>query len=178
MFLPDFRTELDRYRLLGERAMAQVSDEALNTLPAPEANSIAMIVRHISGNLVSRFTDFLTTDGEKRDRHRDVEFETRPYSRAEVEEVWRRGWSVLERTLAGIDDGDLMATVTIRQQPMTVHSALSRALAHIAYHVGQLVLLARVYAGDQWQSLSIPKGQSETFNQAATSARPRQVGRA
>ena len=166
MLIDDFRTEYKRYRALGERAMAQTPDDALNVLPGAEANSMAMIVRHVSGNFVSRFTDFLTTDGEKPDRDRDREFDERSYTRAEIDALWMRGWAVVEAQLQALTDADLERTVTIRRQPLTVHAALSRSLAHVAYHVGQLVLLARMHVGDGWQSLSIPKGQSEKYNRA------------
>lgn len=166
MLIDDFRTEYKRYRMLGERAMAQTPDDALNVLPGVEANSMAMIVRHLSGNFVSRFTDFLTTDGEKPDRDRDREFDERSYTRAEMDALWARGWAVVEAQLQALTDADLDRTVTIRRQPLTVHAALSRSLAHVAYHVGQLVLLGRIHVGDGWQSLSIPKGQSEMYNRA------------
>ena len=168
MLIDDFRTEYKRYRALGERAMAQTPDHALNVLPGVEANSMAMIVRHMSGNFVSRFTDFLTTDGEKPDRDRDREFDERQYTRPEMDALWARGWAVLEGQLQALQDADLDRTVTIRRQPLTVHAALSRSLAHVAYHVGQLVLLGRMHAGDGWQSLSIPRGQSEAYNRAPT----------
>ena len=171
MLIDDFRTEYKRYRALGERAMAQTPDDALNVLPGVEANSMAMIVRHVSGNFVSRFTDFLTTDGEKPDRDRDREFDERSYTRAEMDVLWARGWAVLEAQLQALQDADLDRTVTIRRQPLTVHAALSRSLAHVAYHVGQLVLLGRMHAGDGWQSLSIPRGQSEAYNQALPEAK-------
>jgi uncharacterized damage-inducible protein DinB len=162
--IEDFRSELERYRLLAEKALAQMPDEALNTVTAPDGNSAAMIVRHMSGNLVSRFTNFLTEDGEKPERDRDGEFADAVYTREEMDEWWKTGWSVLRDTLAGLGDDDLVRTVTIRQQPMTVHAALCRALAHQAYHVGQLVLLARMTAEGEWQSLSIPKGGSRQYN--------------
>ena len=171
MLIDDFRTEYKRYRALGERAMAQTPDDALNVLPGVEANSMAMIVRHVSGNFVSRFTDFLTTDGEKPDRDRDREFDERSYARAEMDVLWARGWAILEAQLQALQDADLDRTVTIRRQPLTVHAALSRSLAHVAYHVGQLVLLGRMHAGDGWQSLSIPRGQSEAYNQALPHAK-------
>ena len=169
MLIEDYRGEFKRYRVLGERAIAQVPDSALDTLPVADGNSIGMIVRHIGGNLVSRFTDFRATDGEKPDRNREEEFETRSYSRAEVEQWWRRGWDVLEGTLATLDDSALDATVTIRQQPLTIHAALCRSLAHIANHVGQLILLGRMYAAGPWESLSIPRGQSAAYNRALNS---------
>jgi hypothetical protein len=148
--------------------MAQVSDEALNRVPGDECNSIAMIVRHVGGNLASRFTSFLSEDGEKPWRERDAEFETRAYGRAEAEEWWARGWGVLERVVGALTDGDLGRTVQIRGQAMTVHSALCRSLAHVSYHVGQIVLLARADAGAGWQSLSIPKGKSAEYNRNPT----------
>lgn len=159
MLIDDFRAEFARYRVLGERAIAQVADDALNTVPSREGNSIGMIVRHISGNLISRFTDFLTTDGEKPDRDRDREFDERSYTRDEVHRLWQAGWTVLEQQLATLGDDDAGRQVTIRQQPLTVHAALSRSLAHISYHIGQLVLLGRMYATGEWESLSIPRGK-------------------
>lgn len=167
MFVEDFRAEYDRYRSLGERAIAQMSDTALNALPTPDANSAAMIARHVGGNLASRFTDFLTVDGEKPWRDRDSEFETRDYSRDDVQRVWRQGWAVLEEQLGRLTDDDLTRTVTIRHQPLTVHAALCRSLGHVSSHVGQLVLLGRMHAGADWQTLSIPKGKSGAYNQAA-----------
>jgi hypothetical protein len=160
MLVADFRTEYDRYRTLGERAIAQIPDGALNALPTPEANSAAMIVRHIGGNLVSRFTDFLTADGEKPWRDRDREFEAHEYSSAEVKRFWRDGFAALDEQLSKLTDADLSRTVTIRREPLTVHAALTRSLAHLSYHVGQLVLLGRMHAGAKWQCLSVPKGES------------------
>lgn len=164
--IDDFRTEYRRYRDLAERALAQVPDAALNRVPSPEANSAAMIVRHMSGNLTSRFTDFLSTDGEKPTRDRDQEFLERTYTRAEVDLLWSQGWAILEETVATLTDADLSRTVTIRQQPLSVHAALCRSLAHVAYHVGQLVLIARTETTNPWQSLSIPKGASTEYNAA------------
>ena len=160
--------EFRRYRALAEKAMAQLSDAALNRIPVTEGNSIAMVVRHVSGNLLSRFTEFLTSDGEKPWRNRDGEFETREYSRAETDAMWKKGWSVLESELGALTDADLSRVVTIRQQPLTVQDALLRSLAHAAYHVGQIVVLARIFAHDEWRTLSIPKGKSEEYNRAAT----------
>jgi uncharacterized damage-inducible protein DinB len=164
MLIDDFRAEFKRYRSLGERAMAQMPDAALNVMPTEDGNSVGMIARHISGNFISRFSDFLTTGGEKPTRHRDEEFEIRDYTRLEVDSHWKAGWSVLEEQLGMLTDSDLGATVLIRRQPMTVHAALSRAVSHLSYHVGQIVMLARMHAVGPWQSLSIPRGQSEAFN--------------
>jgi uncharacterized damage-inducible protein DinB len=168
MLIADFRAEFARYRQLAEQALAQMPDAELNRVLAPEGNSAAMLVRHMSGNFISRFTDFLTEDGEKPNRERDREFDERPYSRAEVDALWAKGFAVLDDALNPLGDADLERTVTIRQQPMTVHAALSRSLAHLAYHVGQIVLLARIHAAGQWHWLSIPRGKSEEYLAALT----------
>lgn len=165
MFVKDFIDEYQRYRLVGEKAMAQVPDDALNRIVAPDGNSIAMIVRHVGGNLVSRFTDFLTTDGEKPWRNRDDEFVEGAYTRAEVDEAWRTGWSVVETELEKLTDDDLERIVTIRGQELSVHAALSRSVTHVAMHMGQIVLLARMLATDEWKWITIPKGQSQQYNQ-------------
>ncbi|MEO5815244.1 MAG: DUF1572 family protein [Gemmatimonadaceae bacterium] len=164
----DLIGEYKRYRLLAEKAMAQMPDDALNVVHGDECNSVAMIVAHMSGNLRSRFTNFLTDDGEKPWRARDDEFASRTCSRAEVTEFWIEGWAVLEREIAALTDADLARAVTIRQQPLTVHAALCRSIAHVAYHVGQIVLLARITAERPWESLSIPKGRSTEYNQNPT----------
>jgi uncharacterized damage-inducible protein DinB len=171
MYIDDFRSQYAQYRQLAEKALAQMPDAELDRVLSPEGNSAEMIVRHLSGNLVSRFTNFLTEDGEKPDRERDREFDERPYSRAEVNALWARGFAVLDDALAPLGDADLERTVTIRQQPMTVHAALTRSLAHLAYHVGQIVLLARIGASGPWESLSIPRNKSQQFN--AEMHRPR-----
>jgi hypothetical protein len=164
MFIDDFRSQYVNYRQLAEKALAQMPDSALDRVLSPEGNSAAMIVRHMSGNLVSRFTNFLTEDGEKPNRERDREFDERPYSRAEMNALWAKGFAVLDDALAPLGDDDLRRTVTIRQEPMTVHAALTRSLAHLAYHVGQIVLLARIEAASPWESLSIPRNKSQQFN--------------
>jgi hypothetical protein len=164
MFVKDFADEYARYRALGEKAMAQVSDEALNRVMVPDGNSIGMLVRHIGGNLVSRFTNFLTEDGEKPWRNRDGEFDDGTFSRAHVDEAWTTGWTTLETELAKLTDEDLERFVTIRGHELTVHQALCRSLAHVAMHIGQIILLARMLAPATWQTLSIPKGQSQQYN--------------
>lgn len=168
MFVKDFIDEYARYRAMGEKALEQVSEDALNRVVAPNGNSIAMIVRHMGGNLASRFTDFLTTDGEKPWRNRDDEFADGVYSRAVVDEAWATGWEVLESELKKLTDDDLERLVTIRNQELTVHAALSRSLAHASMHVGQIILLARILASHEWRWISIPKGQSQQYNQNPT----------
>jgi hypothetical protein len=164
MFVEDFVREFAKYRATGEKAMAQVSEDGLNKIVAPGTNSIAMLVRHMSGNFVSRFTDFLTADGEKPTRDRDDEFEEGRWSRAEVEATWLEGWTVLEAALEDLVEDDLQNTVTIRGLKLDVHDALCRSLAHQATHVGQIVLLARMVADEEWKWISIPKGQSKQYN--------------
>ena len=164
MLIDDFRSEYARWRQVAEKAIAQMPDEALNHVPSPEGNSVAMLVRHVSGNLVSRFTNFLTEDGEKPDRDRDAEFVERPYTRAEVGEMMQCGFGVVDTTLASLTDADVTRTVTVRGQPMTVHAALARSLAHIANHMGQIILIAKMTVTGEWQSLSIPRGQSQALN--------------
>lgn len=172
MLTKSFLDEYARYRAMGEKAMAQVSDDALNRVIAADGNSIATLVRHISGNLISRFTDFMATDGEKPWRDRDGEFEAGPFSRAEIDDAWKRGWAVLEREVGRLRDEDLTSVVTIRGQSMTVHEALVRNVSHIAMHVGQIILLARVSAGADWTTLSIPRGQSRQFNEQMAREHP------
>lgn len=169
--LTDFADEYRKYRVMGEKALAQVPDSALNHVPSPEGNSIAMIVRHVGGNLTSRFTDFLTSDGEKSWRDREGEFAERAYGRAEVNAMWADGFRVLEAALGAMTAADLGREVRIRGQPMSVHAALCRSLAHTASHVGQIVLLARMLAAGSWQSLSIPRGQSAAFEAALRAKR-------
>lgn len=165
MLTKSFLDEYARYRATAEKAMNQVPDDALNRVMAPDGNSIATLVRHISGNLVSRFTDFLASDGEKPWRDRDAEFESGAFSRQALDDAWKRGWEVTEREVGRLRDEDLTRTVTIRGQAMTVHEALVRNVAHVASHIGQIILLARMSVGEEWKTLSIPRGQSRQFNQ-------------
>ena len=167
----DFVDEYARYRRLGEKAIQQVPDESLNSILGADTNSIAMIMRHISGNLLSRFTDFLTSDGEKPWRNREAEFEETQYSWEEVQRLWSEGWGVLESQLSQLSDDQLQALVYIRGEAWTVHGALCRSLAHVSYHVGQIVLLARILNDGNWQSLSIPRGQSLAYNKTPTKDR-------
>jgi len=173
MLIKNFAAEYGRYRTLGEKAMAQVSDDAINQIPAPDGNSIAMLARHIGGNLASRFTDFLTSDGEKPWRDRDGEFSDGPFTRAHVDEVWKRGWDIVERELGKVSDDDLGRTIQIRGVGLTVHEALCRSIAHTSMHVGQIILLARMYASTEWATLSIPKGKSQDYNRNPTLEKPR-----
>lgn len=162
--IDSFRTELNRYRAIAEKAMAQVPDEALDAVPAPEGNSLATLVRHLSGNMKSRFTDFLTTDGEKPWRHRDTEFDPPEEDRDALMERWNGGWKVLMDTVESLTADDAMKVITIRGKDHTVVQALLRAITHYAYHVGQIVQLARQIVGPEaWQTLSIARGKSEEY---------------
>ncbi len=155
----------EMYRQLGEKAMAQVPEEGLFREPNEGVNSLAIIVNHLAGNMLSRWTDFLTTDGEKNWRHRDQEFESVLHTREEVLQRWAEGWDCLFATLGELQEEDLHREVLIRSEPHTVQQALTRQIAHYAYHVGQMILLAKIIRGPEWESLSIPKGGSDAFNQ-------------
>lgn len=165
--IESFRGEYLRYKALAEAAIAQVDEAALCATDAAGSNSIAVICWHISGNLRSRFTDFLTTDGEKPWRHRDEEFDERSVTRESLLEKWNAGWSVLLQTLDTLADDQVHATVTIRGQAMSVHEALTRSLAHLSSHVGQIVYIAKAQRGAGFTSLSIPRGASDTFRPKA-----------
>src|SRR6266851_6876433 len=163
-YTQDARDLLRYYKRLGDRAIEQCPDASLFTTLDPESNSIAIIVKHMAGNMRSRWTDFLTTDGEKPDRNRDTEFEDPPKTRAELLEMWERGWKLVFGALEPLSDADLTRTITIRTEPHTVTQAINRQIAHYSYHVGQIVYLARHLAGDKWQSLTVPKKNSAEFN--------------
>lgn len=157
--------EFRRYKALAEGAMAQMSDEELGRVEHDGANSVATIGWHVAGNLASRFTDFLTDDGEKPWRDRDSEFLDRRVPRGEYLEHWEKGWGVLFDALDGLSDAHLTYLVTIRRQQYPVHEALHRSLGHASYHVGQMVYLAKAARGGTWKTLSIPRGGSAAHNE-------------
>lgn len=167
--LHDIVTMFRMYKTLGERAMAQIPDDgAFGTMIDADSNSVAIIVQHIAGNLRSRYRDFLTTDGEKPDRNRDQEFEVHePVTRAAVLTLWDEGWAVALQSLEALAPADLDRTITIRGESFRVIEALNRSVTHTAYHVGQIVYLARHLAAGRWTSLSIPKGKSSDFSKGA-----------
>ncbi|SPE20274.1 conserved hypothetical protein [Candidatus Sulfotelmatomonas gaucii] len=152
------------YKRLAERAMEQVTDEQLFAVLDPEANSIAIIVKHMTGNMRSRWTDFLTTDGEKPTRDRDSEFLAPAATRKDLLADWEDGWSRLFTAIEPLSDADLGRAVTIRGEAHSVMQAINRQLAHYPHHVGQIVLLAKHFASDHWQSLSVPRNKSAEFN--------------
>ena len=162
--IESIRAEYLRYKALAEAAIAQVSESDLSVQHSGTDNSIAVICWHISGNFESRFTDFLTSDGEKPWRHREEEFQSRTTTRVELLAKWHRGWDVVLKVLSDLKDEDLQRTVTIRHQALQVNEALHRSLAHLAYHVGQIVYIGKSLRGKDWDSLSIPPGQSDAYN--------------
>src|SRR5579864_1254822 len=165
------------YKKLAERAMEQCPDEGLFAVLDAESNSIAILVKHLAGNMRSRFTDFLATDGEKPDRNRDTEFEDAPKTRAELMALWERGWKILFDALEPLTDADLTRTVTIRTEPHSVMQAINRQIAHYSYHVGQIVFLAKHFtakATGGWTSLSVPRNKSRDFNSDVAAGRKSQ----
>ena len=176
--IESIRGEFIRYKALAEAALAQVDEPELSKEPAADGNSIATVCWHVSGNLQSRFTEFLTADGEKPWRHRDDEFNARQVTRAELLAKWEAGWAVLLAALAELNDGHLDTVVTIRRQPLRVDEALHRSLAHTAYHCGQIVLLAKNARGAAWTSLSIPRGKSDEANRNPAMQLPGEHARA
>lgn len=175
-YLDEAHRSFRGYKRMAEAAIAQVSDDELFRLLDPEDNSIAIVMKHMAGNMRSRWTDFLTTDGEKPDRHRDNEFiidgsGDASTTRAKLMEWWEAGWKLVFDSIAKLKPKDLERIVTIRGKEHTVLQAINRALAHYAYHIGQIVWLAKHFRGAEWKTLSIPKGQSETYGKIAEDQR-------
>jgi hypothetical protein len=167
-YLEEARRQMRGYKRLAESAMAQLRDEELFITLDPESNSIAVLVKHMAGNMRSRFTDFLTTDGEKPDRYRDQEFELSPATtRADLTKWWEEGWACVFAALEALKPEDVMRTVTIRGEPHTVLQAVNRQIAHYAQHTGQIVFLAKHIRSSNWKTLSIPRGKSEDYKTAA-----------
>jgi len=161
----NLRREFARLRAQADAALAQCTDAQFFATPGAGDNSLAVIVKHVAGNLTSRWTDFLTSDGEKPGRNRDDEFALRPEdTRARLEKDWQHGWAVLSATFATLTDDDLPRVVRIRGEPLTVLQAAHRQLAHYAGHVGQIVYVAKHHCGPGWKTLSIPRGGSANFN--------------
>jgi hypothetical protein len=152
------------YKSLGEKTLEQVKDAEINFTPNEESNSLALIVKHLHGNMLSRWTDFLNSDGEKENRQRDTEFEGSVTDKKELLRLWEAGWACLFAALEGLREEDLSRTIYIRKEGHTVLEAINRQLAHYSYHIGQLVYLGKMIRSGTWRSLSIPKGKSEQFN--------------
>lgn len=163
-YIQDALTLFHQYKKMAEKAIEQVSDDELYVTLDPESNSIAVIMKHITGNMRSRWRDFLTSDGEKPDRHRDTEFEMpEKMTRAQLMEMWERGWKYVFDAIEPLTDADLTKTVYIRSEPHSVMQAIQRQIAHYAAHIGQIVFLAKHLRSKEWKTLSIPRGKSEEF---------------
>ncbi len=170
-YLDEARRQMRGHKRMGDAAMAQLGDDDFFVTLDPESNSVAILVKHLAGNMRSRFTDFLTSDGEKPDRFRDREFEvTGATTCVEVMQWWEEGWACVLGTLEGLKPEDVMRTVTIRNEPHTVLQALNRQIAHYAAHVGQIVFLAKHLRSSEWKTLTIPRGKSEEFKTVAPKA--------
>jgi hypothetical protein len=164
-YLEEVRRQFRGHKRLAEGAIVQLKDEELFVALDPESNSIAVLVKHLAGNMRSRFTDFLTTDGEKPDRNRDQEFELNSTTtRADVMRWWEEGWSRVFTAIEGLKPEDVMRTVTVRGEPHTVMQAINRQIAHYAQHTGQIVFLAKHLRSSEWKTLSVPRGKSKEFN--------------
>ena len=166
LYIEEARRQFRGHKRMGEAAMAQLNDADFFVALDPESNSVAILVKHLAGNMRSRFTDFLTTDGEKPDRFRDREFElTGTTTRADVMKWWEEGWAIVLGMIESLKPEDVMRTVTIRGEPHTVLQAINRQIAHYAQHIGQIVFLAKHLRSSKWKTLSIPRGKSEEFKQ-------------
>ena len=164
-FTENIIKRFNTYKELGDKTLAALTDDDINYRPNEDSNSIAVIVQHLHGNMMSRFTNFLTEDGEKVWRKRDEEFVFAHISKEQIIQLWSEGWSVVMQALQGLQPDDLTKTITIRSEPLPVYDALLRQLAHYPYHVGQMVWIAKMLKGKEWQSLSIAKGESNNFNE-------------
>jgi len=164
-YLDDAVVQLRKLKTMADKALAQVTEEQLFATLDPEANSLALIMKHLAGNMRSRWTDFLTSDGEKPNRHRDSEFVVEgPDSAAHMFALWEVGWTLVLDTVGALSPDDLQKTVRVRGESHTVLEAINRQMSHYAQHVGQIVLLAKHFAGSDWKTLSIPRGQSAKFD--------------
>lgn len=156
--------EFARYKAYGDKTFAQLSEEELHWSPSEDDNSIAVIINHLAGNMISRWTNFLTEDGEKTWRQRDAEFATPPTSREELIMLWERGWETLFSALKELNTSNANGHITIRGEAHSIPQAINRQLAHYSSHIGQIVYIGKMLKGSYWESLSIPKGQSESYN--------------
>lgn len=163
-YIESVKKQFTQYKTLGEKAIEQVSDEKIYWQYNPESNSIATIVKHLAGNMLSRFTDFFTSDGEKNWRNRDAEFENEELTRNKLMARWNEGWNCLFNVLSALSAEDLSKKVKIRNEKHTVMEAINRQLTHYAYHVGQIIFISKMICDSNWKSLSIPRGSSREFN--------------
>jgi len=165
-YLKTVITRLKYYKHLGEKTFEQLEEKDFHWLPSSESNSIAVIIQHISGNMLSRWTNFLTEDGEKEWRERDNEFEIHSYSRQQLMDIWNKGWDCLFNTLNALTEADLLKTIYIRKEALTAIDGINRQLAHYPYHIGQIAYVGRMIRNENWKTLSIPKRASQEYNQS------------
>lgn len=163
-YLKNIKQQFEYYKLLGDKTFEQLTDDDIYWQYNEESNSIAIIVKHIVGNMLSRWTDFLTSDGEKEWRHRDAEFENPPKTKTELLEVWEKGWKCLFNTINSLGEKDLDAIIYIRNQGHTVLEAINRQICHYPYHIGQLVYIAKMIKNDDWKTLSVARNKSSEYN--------------
>ncbi len=164
VFLQSAIKRLCYYKDLGDKTFTQLNDADFHYKPNEASNSIALIIQHMAGNMLSRWTDFLTTDGEKEWRNRDTEFEERNLSKEQLIALWNKGWTCCLSSIKALTTDDLLKTITIRTEGLIVTDAINRQLAHYPYHVGQIIFLGKIITGNNWQNLSVPKGQSNQYN--------------
>lgn len=157
-------TRVTYYKALGDKTFEQLNEQDFHFMPNAESNSIAVIIQHMAGNMLSRWTNFLTTDGEKEWRNRDTEFEEQTLTKEQLLTLWNKGWDCYLGALQNLTEDDLLKTITIRTEPLLVVDAIQRQMAHYPYHVGQIVYLGRLIKQQNWKNLSIPKGNSQQFN--------------
>jgi hypothetical protein len=164
IYLDSAIARLSYYKMLGDKTLAQLSGEELHWQPDGEPNNIYLIIKHLSGNMLSRWTDFLTSDGEKPWRNRDTEFEENEANKENILHTWEKGWTCMIDALTALHPGDLEKTIYIRNEPHIVIDAINRQLSHVPYHIGQIVYIGKMIRKENWQNLSIPKGHSQDFN--------------
>jgi len=163
-FLVTAIRRLKYYKDLGEKTFEQLEEKDFHYQPTSESNSIAVIIQHLAGNMLSRFTNFLTEDGEKEWRQRDYEFEVHDYTKQQIIDLWEKGWTCCLSALESVQEDDLINTIYIRKEPLSVIDAINRQLAHYPYHIGQIVYIGRMIRDKEWKNLSIPKNQSQQYN--------------
>jgi hypothetical protein len=165
-FLSASLKRMKYYKELGEKTFDQLNDKEFHFQPSSESNSIAVMIQHIAGNMLSRFTNFLTEDGEKEWRNRDDEFEVHNYTKQQLIDLWGTGWKCFFDAVGSLNENDLVKTITIRSEELSVTDAIIRQLAHYPYHIGQIVYVGRLIKNENWKNLSIPKGASQAYNQS------------
>jgi hypothetical protein len=165
-YLESIIKRMKNYKDLGDKTFEQLEEKDFHFQPNNECNSIAIILQHIGGNMLSRFTNFLTEDGEKEWRQRDDEFELHRFSKQQLIDIWEKGWKCLLDILETLTEDDLLKTIYIRKEPLTVIDAINRQFAHYPYHIGQIIFIGKIIKGNAWISLSIPKGKSQEYNQS------------